>query len=275
MDIVKEKLITFVKNYISFVVAILLCVVYLVIDLLVFGFETEPKIVIPKAVIYIAISTTITILFRRQGMIYGNQELSFVAIKKNYNDIIDATDTSELDDFCDYKNEVRRNVLIKKKLKKVKLNFEKYENGDYEIITKEDKKKYSKRQVKALRYCDKLEVQIYDSDYLTKDIDNEKNYKIKNYSQSKYMTTKNTESIIIGVATSIAFAYLSVSLAQDISWANLFYSSIKVVTWLANGVVSLVSAYTFVTITYKEILNDKTLKLKEYKNWVDNKKVMQ
>ena len=63
------------------------------------------------------------------------------------------------------------------------------------------------------------------------------------------------------------FAYLIVSLASDISWANIFYSLIKVITWLASGVMALVGAYVFVTQTYKAVLRDKTLKLKEYIKW--------
>lgn len=269
MDIIRDKFIQFVKTYISFVVSLLLCAIYLTIDLLVFNVESDPAIIIPKAIIYVSMSTTINILFRRQGLIYGNAEEAFVLIKKNYNDIIDTTDTSELDEFCEFKNDIRKIVLIKKKLKSAKLNYDKYENGEYEVILKKDKKKFSKRQLKAIKYCNRLNVQIYDADYLTKDIDTDKNFKSKNVSQTKYMATKNTESIFVGLITSIAFAYLSVSLAQDISWANLFYSAIKVISWLAGGVVSLVSAYTFVTITYRDILYDKTLKLKEYKVWLN------
>lgn len=267
MDIVRDKFINFVKTYISFVISILLCVIYLTIDLLVFNIETDARIVIPKAIIYLVMSTTINILFRRQGLIYGNIEEKFVITKSQYNDIIDSTDTSDLDEFCDYKNDARKVVLCKKKLKGAKLSYDKFDNGEYEVITKEEKKKYSRRQLKAIKYCNKLEVEVYDADYLTKDIEMDKNLKAKNISQSKYMSSKNTESIFVGAITSIAFAYLSVSLVQDISWANLFYSAIKVISWLASGVVSLVSAYTFVTITYKDILYDKILKLKEYKVW--------
>lgn len=271
MDIIRDKFIQFIKTYISFVISILLCVVYLVIDLLVFEVQTDPNVVIPKAAIYLVISTTINILFRRQGLIYGNMEKSYIDMKKVYNDIIDSTDTSDLDDFCDFKNDARKVVLSKKKLKSAKLNYEKYENGEYEVLTRKQKKNFSKRQLKAIRYCNRLEVSVYDGDYLTKDIEGEKNYKVHNVSQSKYMASKNTENIFVGIITSIAFAYLSVSLAKDISWANFFYSAIKVVTWLANGVLSLVSAYTFVTITYKDILYDKILKLKEYKVWKSKK----
>ena len=272
MDIIRDKFIQFIKTYISFVISLLLCVIYLTIDLLVFNVETEAKIVIPKAVIYLFMSTTINVLFRRQGLIYGNIEKSFVLTKEEYDQVVDSVDTNRLDDFCDIKNDNRKVVLCKKKLKSVKLNYEKYENGEYEVMSREDKKKYSKRQIKAIKYCNTLEVEVYDADYLTKDIETDKNFRAKNVSQSKYMASKNTESIFIGAVASIAFAYLSVSLAQDISWANLFYSAIKVVSWLASGVVSLVSAYTFVTITYKETLKDKIRKLKEYKIWFNNQK---
>ena len=239
---------------------------------MVFNVETDARIVISKAVVYLTIGTTINILFRRQGLIYGNAEESFVLTRSSYNEIVDSTDTSELDEFCDIKNDNRKVVLCKKKLKSAKLSFEKYEAGEYEVISKEDKKRYSKRQLKAIKYCNKLEVEVYDADYLTKDIETDKNLKAKNISQGKYMSKKNTESVFVGAITSIAFAYLSVSLAQDISWANLFYSAMKVISWLASGVVSLVSAYTFVTITYKEILQDKILKLKEYKVWREKNK---
>ena len=273
MDIIRDKFINFIKTYISFVVSILLCAVYLTIDLLVFSIETDPNVVFSKAAIYLVISTTINILFRRQGLIYGNVEESYKNMKKVYNDIIDSTDTSNLDDFCDFKNNARKVVLCKKKLKAAKLSYEKYDNGEYEVISRKDRKRFSKRQLKAIKYCNKLEVSVYDGDYLTKDIEGEKNYKFQNVSQSKYMRSKNSENIFVGAITSVAFAYLSVSLAQDISWANFFYSAVKVVTWLANGVLSLVSAYTFVTITYKDILYDKILKLKEYKIWNMSKKV--
>lgn len=272
MDIIRDKFIQFIKTYISFVISLLLCAIYLTIDLLVFNVETDANIVIPKAVIYLFMSTTINVLFRRQGLIYGNMEESFVLTKEEYDQVVDSVDTNRLDDFCDIKNDNRKVVLCKQKLKSVKLKYEKYENGEYEVISKEDKKRYSKRQLKAIKYCNTLEVEVYDADYLTKDIETDKNFRAKNVSQSKYMASKNTESIFIGAVTSIAFAYLSVSLAQDISWANLFYSAIKVVSWLASGVVSLVSAYTFVTITYKETLKDKIRKLKEYKIWFNNQK---
>ena len=205
-------------------------------------------------------------------MIYGNSNAEFILTKEKYNSEIDTCDTSLLDDFCDERNESRKVQLIKKKLKQVKLNYELFENGDYEIKSKNDKLRFSKRQLKAISYCNKLVVRIYDSDYLTKDIENEKNYKSKNISQDKYLKVKNLESIATGMITSLVFAYLTFSLAQDISWANVFYSLIKVITWLGSGVVSMVGAYMFVTNQYKEILNDKTNKIKEYKTWLNNRK---
>ena len=268
MDIIKEKVINFVKTYISFIASILICLVYIAIDLIVFNVNNDPKIVIPKAIIYLAISTTINALLRRQGIIWGNMEKDFILTKQQYNEVVDVLDTSKLDEFCEFKNDQRKVQLLKKKLRWAKLSYEKYENGEYELISKEDSVKYSKRQLKAIKYCNKLEVEMYDSDYLTKDIESERNYKSKNVSQTKYMSNKNAQSLIIGVVTSLAFAYLTASLAQDISWANVFYSTIKVVTWLVSGVLSLVSAYVFVTITYKEVLKDKTVKLKEYTNWL-------
>ena len=136
-----------------------------------------------------------------------------------------------------------------------------------EVITKDDRRKYSKRQIKAIKYCNNLEVELYNADYLTKDIESEKNNKYHNISQQKYLTSKSVQSVCVGVVTSFVFAYLIVSLASDISWANLFYSLIKVITWLASGVMALVGAYVFVTQTYKAVLRDKTLKLKEYIKW--------
>lgn len=267
MELIREKIINFIKSYVSLIASLLICIVYIVIDLIVFSIESDPKIVVPKAIIYLVISTTITALLRRQGIIYGNMEETFVLTKDEYNKTIDDTDTSSLDEFCEYKNDVRKVQLIKKKLRSAKLNYEKYENGEYEIITKDDKKKYSKRQLKAIKYCNNLEVELYNADYLTKDIESEKNNKYHNISQQKYLTSKNIQSICVGFVTSFVFAYLIVSLASDISWANVFYSLIKVITWLASGVMALVGSYLFVTQTYKEVLRDKTLKLKEYKKW--------
>ena len=273
MELIREKIINFVKSYVSLVASLLICIVYIVIDLIVFSVESDPKVVIPKAIIYLVISTTITALLRRQGMIYGNMDEKFVLQKEDYNAIIDEIDTSDLDDFCEYKNDIRKVQLIKKKLRSAKLNYDKYENGDYEVITKDDKKKYSKRQLKAIKYCNNLEVELYNADYLTKDIESERNNKYHNISQQKYVISKNIQSICVGFVTSFVFAYLIVSLASDISWANLFNSIIKVITWLASGVMALVGAFVFVTQTYKDVLRDKTLKLKEFKQWKEKKQV--
>ena len=177
MDVIKEKVINFIKSYVSLIAALLICIVYIVIDLIVFSVESNPKVVIPKAIIYLVISTTITALLRRQGIIYGNMDEGFVLTKDEYNKTIDDTDTSSLDDFCEYKNDVRKIQLIKRKLRSAKLNYEKYENGEYEVITKDGRKKYSKRQLKAIKYCNNLEVELYNADYLTKDIESEKNNK--------------------------------------------------------------------------------------------------
>lgn len=273
MDVIKEKFINFIKSYISLVAALLICIVYIVIDLIVFSVESNPRVVIPKAIIYLVISTTITALLRRQGIIYGNMDKDVVLTKDEYNETIDDTDTSLLDEFCEYKNDVRKIQLIKRKLRSAKLNYDKYENGEYEVITKNDRKKYSKRQLKAIRYCNNLEVELYNADYLTKDIESEKNNRYHNISQQRYLTSKSVQSVCVGFVTSFVFAYLIVSLASDISWANLFYSLIKVITWLASGIMSLVGAYVFVTQTYKAVLKDKTLKLKEYKKWKNEQSV--
>lgn len=263
----KDKILNFIKSYISLAVAGLIGIVYITIDLLVFQVEHEPRIVITKAILYMLFSLTITSLLRRQGLLWGNNDEDFVITKKKYNTEIEDLDASELDEFCEFKNEIRRLQLIKKKLKWAKLDFDKYEKGEYEIIDKKDLKKYSKRQIKAIIYCNHIDINIYDSDYLTKDVEYEKQNKVKNITQESYVKSKNTSSIVTGILTSLAFAYLTVSLATEISWANLFYSMLKVVSWIASGVVAMIGAYTFITITYKEILIDKTNKLKEYKLW--------
>lgn len=263
----KDKILNFIKSYISLAVAGLIGIVYITIDLLVFQVENEPRIVINKAILYMLFSLTITSLLRRQGMLWGNNDEDFVITKKKYNTEIEDLDASDLDEFCEDKNEIRRIQLIKKKLKWAKLDFDKYEKGEYEIIDKKDLKKYSKRQIKAIIYCNHIDINIYDSDYLTKDVEYEKQNKVKNITQESYVKSKNTSSIVTGILTSLAFAYLTVSLATEISWANLFYSMLKVVSWIASGVVAMIGAYTFITITYKEILIDKTNKLKEYKLW--------
>ena len=143
MELIREKIINFVKSYVSLVASLLICIVYIVIDLIVFSVESDPKVVIPKAIIYLVISTTITALLRRQGMIYGNMDEKFVLQKEDYNAIIDEIDTSDLDDFCEYKNDIRKVQLIKKKLRSAKLNYDKYENGDYEVILCSEDLKYS------------------------------------------------------------------------------------------------------------------------------------
>ena len=267
----KDKILNFIKSYISLAVAGLIGIVYITIDLLVFQVEHEPRIVITKAILYMLFSLIITSLLRRQGLLWGNNDDDFVVVKKKYNAEIEDIDASDLDEFCEDKNEIRRIQLIKKKLKWAKLDFDKYEKGEYEIIDKKDLKKYSKRQLKAIIYCNHIDINIYDSDYLTKDVEYEKQNKVKNITQESYVKSKNTSSIVTGILTSLAFAYLTVSLATEISWANLFYSMLKVVSWIASGVVAMIGAYTFITITYKEILIDKTNKLKEYKLWKSKK----
>ena len=97
MDVIKEKVINFIKSYVSLIAALLICIVYIVIDLIVFSVESNPKIVIPKAIIYLVISTTITALLRRQGIIYGNMDKEVVLTKDEYNKTIDDTDTSSLE----------------------------------------------------------------------------------------------------------------------------------------------------------------------------------
>ena len=267
----KDKILNFIKSYISLAVAGLIGIVYITIDLLVFQVEHEPRIVITKAILYMLFSLIITSLLRRQGLLWGNNDEDFVVVKKKYNAEIEDIDASDLDEFCEDKNEIRRIQLIKKKLKWAKLDFDKYEKGEYEIIDKKDLKKYSKRQLKAIIYCNHIDINIYDSDYLTKDVEYEKQNRVKNITQESYVKSKNTSSIVTGILTSLAFAYLTVSLATEISWANLFYSMLKVVSWIASGVVAMIGAYTFITITYKEILIDKTNKLKEYKLWKSKK----
>ena len=265
----KGKILTFIKNYISLIISAAICIVFISIDLIAFEVNDDPKIVVPKMLIYLFISTTISSLLRYQGLIYGNAEPSFVETKKEYNKTIESLKIDKLEDWCEMKNNIRREQLIRKKLKFAKLNYEDFENGKYELINKEEKKKYSKRQLKIIHYCNNLEINIYDSDFLTKDIENENNRKQLHISQSSYLKNKAFSGVFTGLISSIAFAYLAVSLAKDISWANVFYSLIKVITWLGSGVVSLIFSYIFITITYKEILNDKTIKLKEYSEWYE------
>lgn len=263
----KDRFIIFIKNYISLLMAVAVALIYLFVDLIEFSKNEDPKIIVTKAVLYIAISTTITILLRRQGIVYGNMDKNFVVTKTNYTTIIDSIDTSILDDFCDYKNEQRKIAIIKKKLRWAKLSYDDFEAGKYEIIL--DKKQYSKRQLRVIKYCNHLEVESYDSDYLTKDMEDAKYKKNKFVSESHYLHQRNLSSLLMNIATSFIFAYLVVSLAKDISWANIIYSLIKVITWLASGVMAMVGSYVFVAVTYNDVLIDKTNKLKEYKVWYE------
>lgn len=278
MEKIKEKLINLLETYLSIIIVVVMCVVFLTIDFIRFGINTDPKITIMLTIIYLFMSITISSLLRTQGIIVGKKNDLYIKADDDYNKTLNGIAQIErLDDWCSAKNDTIRLNAIKRQLRFAHLSFEIFENGGYEIPkNKNDKKeflkKFSSRQIKAINYCQKIQsVEHYSANYLTSNLDKDQLRKgVKFISISGYLTKKTNSNIISGVLTSLVFAFLSVSLATDISFANFFFSLIKVVIWLAGGALSFLTAYVFVVQTYKDVLCDKTSKLKEFSNWVDN-----
>lgn len=271
----KDRILDFIKNYVAYIATIIVCVIYLTFDLIKLTFETEPIIAVVRSIIYIAMSFTITSLLRMQGIIHGKADNSYIKSMEEYNKAINDNlgDADRLDDWCELKNDMKRVAEIKKRLKYAHLSFDEFEKGTYEIPNdkkklKAFKKTYSKRQYKAIIWCNKLEVNIFDSGILTDDLVKEgTKQKVHNESVSKYMNKKGGTNLLTGVASSIAFAFVTIDLAKDFSWANFFFSCIKVGTWLISGIMALIFSFIYITTTYVDSIKNKTVKLIEFNKW--------
>lgn len=270
MSSVRDKILDFIKNYISYGITIIVCLVYLFIDLLEFGFEDNPTLAITKTIIYIAISLTITSLLRMQGIVHGKADPIYKDSMLDYEKAIaeNQCEGDRLDNWCEEKNEMRRIAEVKKRLKYAHLVYEKWEAGEYELPKKELKQKFTKRQIKALDWCNELEIELWSASYLTNELVKEgKKQKRKNISISGYMEKTGSRNALTSIATSVAFGFLVISLATDVSWANVIYSSVKVVTWLISGITALLFSFLFITTTYVDELKSKTTALKEFNEW--------
>lgn len=271
----KNRILDFIKNYVAYIATLAVCVIYLGFDLIKLGFEKEPSIAVIRTIIYIAMSFTITSLLRMQGILHGKSDESYIRSMEEYNKAINDNlgDADRLDDWCELKNEMKRVSEVKKRLKYAHLSFESFENGKYEVPSdkkelREFKKQYSKRQYKAIVWCNKLEVNIFDSGILTDDLVKEgTKQKAHNESVSKYINRKGGKNLLTGIASSVAFAFVTIDLAKDFTWANFFFSCIKVGTWLLSGIMALIFSFIYITTTYTDSIRNKTCKLIEFNKW--------
>ena len=266
----KEKFTNFVKNYISYAIVGVISIVFLLIDLVAFSMEIDFKTATLKTILYIMIGFTINSLLRYQGVINGRQDKELLLVQEEYdnqlNENIDNND--RLDEWCDLKNEIVRKNLITKHLKYAHLSYEYWVEGKYVIVDRKDRRKYSKKQLKAIKWCDNCEVELYEPSYLTSTMEHEGNkIKTKNVSVGNYLTKSNAKKLASLIVTSVCFGYLSISLAEDTSWANLIFSMVKVVTWVGSGIFAMIQSYLFLTTTYRENISDKCRKLKEFKQY--------
>lgn len=268
----------FIKSYLSYGITLLICSAYLLIDLIAFGIEEDPVIAVVRTVIYLVMSITITSLLRMQGIIHGKADASYLDTIEKYNVAINENQAEgeRLQDWCELKNEMRRVGEIKKRLKYAHLSFDKFEAGEYEIPVEKQARKqflarFSKRQIKCIEWCNSLNIELWSADYLTSDLVKDgKHQKQKNESISGYMAKSGNRNVLTSIASSLAFAFITISLARDISWANVIWSMVKVATWIASGVSALMFSFLYITTTYCDSLRNKTRALNEFKEWCAN-----
>lgn len=272
---VKSKIVNFVKFYLSYFAVTIICIIFLTIDLIKLEKNDNYVVALGKTALYIVMAITITTLLRYQGIIHGKSDEDVIKTLQEYDVAItnNQSETDRLDEWCEEKNEMRRISEVKKHLKYAHLSYEKWCNGEYEMPSekhalKRFKAQFSKRQLKCIAWINSCVVELYNAEYLTSEMERESKKAIAhNVSVNGYLTKKSGTKVISSVVTSFAFGFLTVSLAKDISFANFFYSAIKVASWVGSGMLALFSSYIYITSTYKDAVKDKIRKLNEFNTW--------
>lgn len=254
------------KNIITIII-VLICIAYVLWGLVEID-DSKKSIaeIIGETIISLAMGVSLSTLLQSKAIQDGRLCPKYIASKNLYGTAVEKVSTiSEFTHiYCEYKNKLRLHLAREAFLRKHNLRLDLYENGYY---TQDIIATLTKSQKKALHKIDRVKIFMVTDEFLFSDVDGEDGIIARPLSVYNYRTKKFTSSVIGKIVFAIVFGAFGVSLAKDLSWANIIMAFLQVMIWIIIGVIAYFDAYEFITERYRnETIIKKINMLEEFNN---------
>lgn len=205
--------------------------------------------IIATGVLALVMSTYISVLLGRKGILAGQECDLFVKTMNRYNKEVSKTDENidKLDDFCEKESEKNLALVQKKILRKGRIKYDDFCNKTMlEVCNTEEQIKVWKKALKAKAKTITADSLLSETDSKIEKIEKEKTIR-------QYEKTTNRNNMGSKILGSVISGYFTVSLVFS-SWSGLLWGALQVCLWLVMGAITYITNYSYIKDTYRQII---------------------
>lgn len=269
-----EKIRTFIKLNLLYLVITIICAVYLVRSLITIeeSGKTIHEIIADSSIILL-FGIAVTELFKIQGILMGERDEKVLATNELHANTVEGINGS-IDLLEDYCSEVTKDTLMKEQIKYLNIagiKYEEFKNKTYDLsCLDKHEKKIAKRYIMKAR---RLKLTPLISSELVSDDNNIGDPLNLGKTKKQYMKWSAIKDMLSKVIVAVIFGYYAAKLIQDFSLASLIWTMLQVVIFLVFGLIAMMNSYFFIV---DELRNRKIRKidwLEKFKIWVKKRPV--
>lgn len=254
-----NKFITFIrKNVLNFLL-VLVVLGFLIKNLL--SIDESGKTVaeiIADSLIAFIMGFTINAIMQKKGIFAAQETKSYKKMMSSYNSEIEKTNNyiEKLDDFCDEKNDQRLKRAQMRILRRERIKYSDFINGEKELVCKD------KIKEKCWDRARKVKIHYMTPENLLSETDDAFEKGKREETLKQHERKEMTSSIFSKIIFALIFGYFAVS--PVINGTNLLWSIFQVTLWLAFGLMTYFNNYSYVRNVYQQKIYRKINYLVEF-----------
>lgn len=205
--------------------------------------------IIATGIIAMVMSTYISVLLGRKGILAGQECDLFVKTMNRYNKEVSKTDANidKLDDFCEDETEKNLAIVQKKILRQGRIKYDDFrEKNMLEVCKNVEQMKIWKKAMKA-------KAKTITADSLLSETDSRLEKVEKEETIRQYEKSTNRKNIGSKILVSVISGYFTVSLVFS-SWSGLLWGALQVCLWLIMGAITYITNYSYIKDTYRQTI---------------------
>lgn len=260
----------FMKKYLIDLVVAVALIVYVFKAIATVGIADKSIIgILGDGALAFVFANLIAELLRKQGLLSGKSNSSYIATMREYGKVIDEVTPyiEKLDNWCDKANEKNAVAVITQTLSTYGISYNRFASG-IQSPTDMEKKVLNKVAKLKLHKCCTYE--------LMSEVDDKGERFSLGMTTQQYLKKASFSGTIIAIVCALIFSYFTLTPITVFSTGALVWAIAQAAFFLIKGVTAFFQAYMFITDNHRNRIILKTNLLYEFKNEIEkeNKEIL-
>lgn len=262
-----ERAKKFFQDNIFFLVVLVTCVGYVLLGLVDIVKKDKSVLeILADGAMALLMGFFIGKLLSLQGVLKGEKSQLYKATVDSHDKLCTEVNghIDKLDEFCRLKTKEAEDFIKTNILGQVGIKYTDYLEGKYDHFNRKD---LPKNQYKAIKKAKKVKITALTTEGLMGSYSSKDDPYNLGDTKEKRLVKDDGRAWITKILTAVLFGYFGVSMITEFSWANVIWTAVQVIVFVASGFGRYVKSYFFVTDDLVNRIKKQDNYLRMFQEW--------